>query len=45
MRDLNIGHQDCSEQNLSSAAGNLEEVAELIEEVGVERLRQYLSGF
>ena len=43
VRDLNIGYLDCSGSDLASAAGNLEEVAELIEEVGLERLRQVLG--
>ena len=43
MKDLNLGYLDCSGTDLSSAAGNLEEVAELIEEVGMERLRQFLG--
>ena len=42
MRDLNIGQLDCSGSDLTSAAGNLEDVAELIEEVGLERLREVL---
>ena len=42
-KDLHLGYLDCSGTDLSSAAGNLEEVAELIEEVGMERLRQFLG--
>ena len=43
MRDLDLGYLDCSGSDLTSAAGNLEVLAELIEEVGMERLREVLG--
>jgi hypothetical protein len=38
MNDLDVGFQDCSIKDLSSAARTMEDLADLVDEVGIERL-------
>ena len=38
MNDLGVGFQDCSIKDLSSAARTMEDLADLVDEVGIERL-------
>merc|ERR1712241_1381694 len=43
MKDIDVGDLDCSDQDLISAAGSLEDVANIIQEVGLENLKRQLG--
>ena len=44
MKDLDLGYNSCTEkQDLASAADNMDDLANIIEEVGMENLRKQLG--
>jgi len=38
MNDLNIGFVDCTNNDLESTASTMEDLAKLIQEIGIEKL-------
>ena len=38
MEDLNIGFADCSNNDIETAASTLDDLAKIIEEIGMEKL-------
>ena len=44
MKDLDFGYNSCTgKQDLASAADNMDDLANIIEEVGMENLRKQLG--
>ena len=43
MSDLNVGYHDCSVTDLNNAAATMEDMANIIEEVGMDNLRGLLG--
>ena len=43
MKDIDVGDLDCSDQDLISAAGSMEDLANIIQEVGLENLKRQLG--
>ena len=43
MKDLDIGIIDCSDKDFSDAARSIEDLADIIEEVGIDTLKKELG--
>ena len=43
MKDIDVGDLDCDAEDLNSAAASMEDLANIIQEVGIENLKQQLG--
>ena len=43
MKDIDVGDLDCDTEDLNSAAASMEDLANIIQEVGIENLKQQLG--
>ena len=43
MKDIDVGDLDCDAEDLNSAAASMEDLANIIQEVGIENLKRQLG--